>query len=72
MRRGFESHLSAAFSLEKVVSGLVLCCVALFFFLFFSLSECLSIHVIAGCIYMYIDDIISPFERGLVSTLELG
>ena len=35
-----ESHLSAAFSLEKVVSGLVLCC-----FLSFSLSECLSYHV---------------------------
>ena len=25
VRHGFESHLSAAFSLEKVVSGLVLC-----------------------------------------------
>ena len=29
VRRGFESHLSAAFSLEKFVSGLVLCCVVL-------------------------------------------
>ena len=45
VRCGFESHLSAAFSLEKVVSGLVLCCVALSFFLSFSLSERLSIHV---------------------------
>ena len=34
---GFESHLSAAFSLEKVVSGLVLCCVALCCFVFLSL-----------------------------------
>ena len=43
VRRGFESHLSATFSLEKGVSRLVLCCVALSFFL--SLSEHLSIHV---------------------------
>ena len=47
VRRGFESHLSA---LEKVVSGLVLCCVVLLcitlsFFLSFSLSKCPSIHV---------------------------
>ena len=37
VRRGFESHLSAAFSLEKVVSGLVLCCVVLCCFVFLSL-----------------------------------
>ena len=45
VRRGFKSDLSAAFSLEKVVSGLVLCCVALCCFVFLSLFECLSIHV---------------------------
>ena len=33
MRRGFECHVSAAFSEEKVVTGLVLCCVVLSFFL---------------------------------------
>ena len=49
MRRGFESHLSAAFSEEKVVSGLVLCCVALSFFL----SKCLNIHVHCTCIHVY-------------------
>ena len=37
IRRGFESHLSAAFYLDKVVSALVLYC-------FVFLSECLSIH----------------------------
>ena len=40
VRREFESHLSAAFPLEKVVSGLV--CVVLLY-LSFSLSECLNI-----------------------------
>ena len=43
VRRGFKSHLSAAFSEEKVASGLVLCCVVLCCFVF--LSKCLSIHV---------------------------
>ena len=41
VRRRFESHLCAAFSLEKVVSGLVLCC---FVFLSLFLSH-LSIYV---------------------------
>ena len=44
MRHGFESHLSAAFSLEKAFSGLVLCCVV-FLCLSFALSECLSNRV---------------------------
>ena len=45
VRRGFESHLSAAFSLEKlsqVLCCVVLCCFALSFFLSFSLFERLS------------------------------
>ena len=35
VRCGFESHLSTAFSLEEVVSGLVLCCVVLLCLIFF-------------------------------------
>ena len=48
VRCEFESPLSAAFSLKKVVSGLVLCfaCVALSVFP----SECLSVHV--QCVYI--------------------
>ena len=50
-RHGFESHLSAAFSLEKVVSDLVLCCVALSF----SLSEHLYLYVhVCVRTFMYI------------------
>ena len=47
VRRGFESNLSATFSKEKlpqVLCCVVLLCVALSFFLSFSLSERLSIH----------------------------
>ena len=41
-----ESHLSFSLSLEKIVSGLVLLyCVALTFFLSFSLSECLCMSL---------------------------
>ena len=53
VRCGFESHLSAAFSLEKVVSGLVLCCVVLLCLSFFLLSERLSNHVYAYCTHVH-------------------
>ena len=57
MRRWFESHLSAAFSLKKVVSGLVLCCVellcvALSFFLSFSLF-------VFMCLFSSLDELIA-------------
>ena len=45
-----ESHLSAAFSLKKVVSGLVLICVA---FSSYFLCGCLSVHVRT---YMYFEE----------------
>ena len=50
---GFNpTYLSAAVSEEKVVSGLVLCCVVLR--LSFFLSKCLSIHIHCTCtLYMY-------------------
>ena len=69
MRHGFTSHLSAAFSLEKVVSGLVsccvvLCCVVLLYLSFpaFSPSEHLSMHVI---VYDLIRGIIKGMEEEL-------
>ena len=54
VRRGFESHLSAAFFLETVVSGLVLCCVLLLGLSVSPfLSERLSIHVHVHVYYIH-------------------
>ena len=57
VRCGFESHVSAAFSLERVVSGLVLLCVALCCFVFLSLFLsfwAFEYSCTCTCIYYYL------------------